>query len=48
MSEGIVLGFYFLGIFTGIMIAGVILLALTNSTKFIDILRRDEKKKNSR
>jgi len=48
MSEGIVLGFYFLGIFTGVIIAGVILLVLTNPTKFTDILRKDEEKKNSR
>jgi len=47
MSEGIILGFYFLGIFTGVIITGIILLVLTNSTKFIDIIRKDEKKKNN-
>ena len=46
MSEGVVLGFYFLGIFTGVVITGVVLLILASSKRYIDIFKKDEKEDN--
>jgi len=48
MSEGVVLGFYSLGIFTGVVITGVALLILASSKRYIDIFKRDEEEEDNR